>query len=127
MVPDDVIKTYLRGDMSTFNRLHLIRQVDLFTLRLFLSAVEEQQIGRAAIRENIAASTATKRIQDLEDIAGVELLERNPKGVVPTPAGEVLVRYIRMIFGNLDSMRAEIAAFSEGIRGELTVASARTI
>ncbi|MGE4242809.1 LysR family transcriptional regulator [Ramlibacter sp.] len=110
-----------------FNRLHLIRQVDLFTLRLFLSAVEEQQIGRAAVRENIAASTATKRIQDLEEIAGVQLLERTPKGVSPTPAGAVLVRYLRAIFGNLDDMRAEISAFTEGMRGELAIASARSI
>lgn len=111
----------------TFNRLHLIRQVDLFTLRLFLSAVEEQQIGRAAIRENIAASTATKRIQDLEEIAGIELLERTPKGVAPTPAGAVLVNCIRSIFGSLDDMRAQIAAFTEGVRGEVSIASARTI
>ena len=110
-----------------FNRLHLIRQVDLFTLRLFLSAVEEQQIGRAATRENIAASTASKRIQDLEEIAGVQLLERTPKGVMPTPPGEVLVRYLRAIFGKLDDMRAEIAAFTEGMRGELAIASARSI
>ncbi|MBN3769464.1 MULTISPECIES: LysR family transcriptional regulator [Burkholderia] len=113
--------------MSTFNRLHLIRQVDLFTLKLFLSAVEEQQIGLAAIRENIAASTATKRIQDLEDIAGVRLLERGPKGVLPSPAGEVLLRYIRKIFDELDDMRSEIASFTDGMQGELTVASARSI
>ena len=113
--------------MGTFNRLHLIRQVDLFTLKLFLSAVEEQQIGLAAIRENIAASTATKRIQDLEDIAGVKLLERSPKGVVASPAGNVLARYIRTIFGSLEDMRAEIAAFTEGMQGELTVASARSV
>jgi DNA-binding transcriptional LysR family regulator len=113
--------------MGTFNRLHLIRQVDLFTLKLFLTAVEEQQIGLAAIRENIAASTATKRIQDLEDIAGVRLLERSPKGVVASPAGMVLARYIRMIFGNLEDMRAEIAAFTEGMQGDLTLASARSI
>jgi DNA-binding transcriptional LysR family regulator len=113
--------------MGTFNRLHLIRQVDLFTLKLFVSAVEEQQIGLAAIRENIAASTATKRIQDLEDIAGIELLERGPKGVVPTPAGAVLVRYIRTIFDSLEDMRAEIATFIDGMQGELTIASARSI
>ncbi|WP_198968735.1 LysR family transcriptional regulator [Xylophilus sp. ASV27] len=111
----------------TFNRLHFIRQVDLFTLRLFLSAVDEQQIGRAAIRENIAASTATKRIQDFEEIAGVPLLERTPKGVVATPAGEVIVRYIRKLFSDMDDMRAEIAAFGEGLRGEVFVASARSI
>ncbi|MDU9393282.1 LysR family transcriptional regulator [Pseudomonas japonica] len=111
----------------TFNKMHLIRQVDLFTLKLFLSAVEEQQIGLAAIRENIAASTATKRIQDLEEIAGVKLLERNPKGVQPSPAGAVLVRYLRTIFGQLDDMRAEISSFTEGIRGDVHVASARSI
>lgn len=111
----------------TFNRIHLIRQVDLFTLKLFLSAVEEQQIGRAAIRENIAASTATKRIQDLEEIAGIRLLERTPKGVVPSPAGEVLVRYLRNIFGQIEDMRAEITSFSEGVRGDVTIASARSI
>lgn len=111
----------------SFNRLHFIRQVDLFTLRLFLSAVEEQQIGRAAIRENIAASTATKRIQDFEEIAGVPLFERTPKGVVATPAGEVIARYIRKFFSDMDEMRAEIAAFSEGLRGEVFLASARSI
>jgi DNA-binding transcriptional LysR family regulator len=111
----------------TFNRLHFIRQVDLFTLRLFLSAIDEQQIGRAAIRENIAASTATKRIQDLEEIAGIPLLDRTPKGVVATPAGEVIARYIRKLFDDVDDMRAEIAAFSEGLRGEVFVASAHTI
>ena len=111
----------------TFNRLHFIRQTDLFTLRLFLSAVEEQQIGRAALRENIAASTATKRIQDFEEIAGVPLLERTPKGVVATAAGEVIARYIRKLFADMDDMRAEITAFSEGLRGEVFVASARSI
>ncbi|MFT3814927.1 MAG: LysR family transcriptional regulator [Acidovorax sp.] len=111
----------------TFNRLHFIRQTDLFTLRLFLSAVEEQQIGRAALRENIAASTATKRIQDFEEIAGVPLLERTPKGVVATAAGEVIARYIRKLFADMDEMRAEITAFGEGLRGEVFVASARSI
>ncbi|QKT08476.1 LysR family transcriptional regulator [Gordonia sp. X0973] len=113
--------------MATFNRLHLIRQVDLFTLQLFLSAIEEKQIGLAAIRENIAASTATKRIQVLEDIAGVELLERTPHGVVPTRAGEVLERYLRQVFANIDEMRAEVAALTEGVQGELTISSARSI
>nr|WP_248311516.1 LysR family transcriptional regulator [Bosea sp. ASV33] len=117
----------VRENSVTFNRLRFIRQVDLFSLKLFLSAVEEQQIGRAAIRENIAASTATKRIQDLEEIAGVPLFERTPKGVVPSPAGAVLARYLRSIFGQIEDMRAEITGFDEGVRGEITIASARSI
>lgn len=117
----------MREHLVTFNRLRFIRQVDLFSLKLFLSAVEEQQIGRAAIRENIAASTATKRIQDLEEIAGVPLFERSPKGVVPSPAGAVLARYLRTIFSQIEDMRAEITGFDEGVRGEIVIASARSI
>ena len=63
----------------------LVRRVDLFSLKLFLTAIEEGQIGRAAAREYIAPSAATKRIQDLEDLAGVKLFDRNAKGVVPRP------------------------------------------
>lgn len=113
--------------MGTFNRLHLIRQIDLFTLRIFLSAVEEEQIGLAAIRENVAASTATKRIHDLEHIAGIELLERRPKGVTPTPAGAVLANHVRTIFASLEDIRSEISSFTEGVRGDLSIASARSI
>lgn len=113
--------------MGTFNRLHLIRQVDLLTLRIFLSAVEDKQIGLAAARENVAASTATKRIHDLERITGIELLERGPKGVVPTPAGEVLARHVRSIFGSLDEIRSEISDFVDGVRGDVTIASAGSI
>lgn len=102
--------------MSSFNKTRLLRQVDFFTLRLFLSAVEEGQIGRAALRENIAPSAATKRIQELEDVVGLRLLERTPKGVILSPAGEVLVRHIRQIFTNVDELRAELSAFSEGVR-----------
>jgi DNA-binding transcriptional LysR family regulator len=113
--------------VGAFNRVHLIRQVDLLTLRLFLSAVEEKQIGLAAIRENVSASTATKRIHDLEHIAGIELLERTPRGVAPTPAGTVLARHVRKIFGSLEDIRSEIAAFTEGMQGDLTTASAQSI
>jgi len=47
--------------------------------------------------------------------------------VTATPAGAVLARYLREIFGQFDNLRAEIDAFSEGMRGEITIASARSI
>lgn len=109
--------------MSTLSVHGLTRRVDLFTLRLFLTVVEERQIRRAATRENIAPSAATKRVQDLEDIAGVQLLERTPNGVVPSAAGEVLARYLRQMFENFEDMRRELSEFSEGMRGHVTMAT----
>jgi len=108
---------------GTFNKIHLIRQVDLFTLKLFLTVVEEGQVGRAATRENIAASAATKRIQDLEEIVGVQLFERNPRGVVPTAAGVVLARHLAQVFGTFEDIRRDISEFTEGVRGTIRVAS----
>ncbi len=68
-----------------------LRRVDLFTLRLFLAAIDEGRIGRAAEREHIVPSAATRRIQDLEELAGLQLFERNPRGVAPSAAGRVVV------------------------------------
>ncbi|MBN3777642.1 transcriptional regulator [Burkholderia lata] len=109
--------------MSALSVHGLTRRVDLFTLRLFLTVVEERQIRRAATRENIAPSAATKRVQDLEDIAGVQLLERIPNGVVPNAAGEVLARYLRQMFENFEDMRRELGEFSAGVRGHVSVAT----
>ena len=108
---------------GTFNKVHLIRQVDLFTLKLFLSVVEEGQVGRAAARENIAASAATKRVQDLEEIVGVPLFDRNPRGVIPTAAGLVLARHLTQVFGTFEDVRRELSEFTEGVRGVIRVAS----
>jgi DNA-binding transcriptional LysR family regulator len=105
----------------------LVRKVDLFTLKLFLTAIEEGQIGRAAAREHIAPSAATKRIQDLEDLAGLKLFDRNPKGVVPSAAGEVFARHIRMVLANLDEMRREIGEFTDGIRGHVGISAPRLL
>lgn len=105
----------------------LIRKIDLLTLRLFLAAIEEQQIGRAAAKENIAASAATKRILDLEDVVGLRLLDRIPKGVVPTEAGRILASRLESIFSDLEGIRRDLSEFEEGLRGHVRVAATGAI
>jgi len=101
----------------------LIRRVDLFTLKLFLAAVEEGQIGRAAFREHLAASAATKRIQDLEDLLGLKLFDRSARGVVPSAAGLVVERHVRSMLATLEDLRRDLAELSEGVRGHVAVAA----
>lgn len=113
--------------MAGLSLHNLTRRVDLFTLRLFLTVVEEQQMRRAAVRENITPSAATRRIRDLEEIAGIDLFERQPSGMVPSAAGEVLARHVRLLFENLDVMRREVAEFTEGVRGHIRISSTSTI
>ncbi|MFI7529211.1 LysR family transcriptional regulator [Nocardia salmonicida] len=102
-------------------------QIDIFSLRLFLSAVEERQIGLAASREHIAPSTATKRIQALEAMAGLPLLDRTRTGVVPTEAGAVLAKYAQKILADFDELRSEIAALTAQVEDRLVVAAAHSV
>jgi len=113
--------------MGSFSLHGLTRRLDLFTLRLFLTVVDEGQIRRAAVRENIAPSAATKRIQDLEDVVGLRLFDRQSSGVVPNAAGAVLARRLRALFDNLEDMRRELGDFSEGVRGQVTIATTVSI
>lgn len=113
--------------MTVLSAHALTRRIDLFTLRLFLTVVEEQQIRRAAMRENIAPSAATRRIQELEEVAGIALFERHPSGMLPSPAGEVLARHVRLMFANLDVMGREVAQFAEGVRGHISISSTSAI
>lgn len=113
--------------MTVLSAHTLTRRIDLFTLRLFLTVVEEQQIRRAALRENIAPSAATRRIRDLEDVAGISLFERHQNGMIPSPAGEVLARHVQLMFANLDVMGREVAQFTEGVRGHIVISSTSAI
>jgi DNA-binding transcriptional LysR family regulator len=105
----------------------LVRRIDPFTLRLFLTAVEEGQLSRAAERENIVPSAATRRIQELEELTGIRLLERNAKGVTPSPAGQVVARHAKSVLDALDGMRCELAALQGADAAFLSIAGTRPL
>lgn len=113
--------------MAELNLKTLTRKIDLLTLRLFLTLDEERHLGRSAIRENIAPSAVTKRMQDFEEMIGLELFHRGPKGVEPTPVGRVVAHRVRDIFASLESMRREIDDFVGGVRGHIRICTTESI
>ncbi|MET9327667.1 LysR family transcriptional regulator [Tsukamurella sp. NPDC003166] len=113
--------------MSPLSLSNLIRQVDLFSLRLFVSAIEEKQIGLAAAREHIAASTATKRIQTLEDAVGTPLLERGRGGVHPTAMGEIVERCARAVLSEVTDMHSALLDATTTIEHSLSVWAAHSV
>lgn len=105
--------------MGSLSMHMLVRKMDLLTMKIFLSTIEEKQISKAALRENIAISAVTRRIQELEGLAGTQLLHRSPKGVVPSKAGRALAKHLQAVFGILDDMRQEMNEFVDGVRGQV--------
>ena len=72
-----------------------MRDLDLTTLRLFVTVCETGNIARAGERANIVGSAISKRLAQLEEALGTPLLARKRHGVVPTEAGQALLEFRR--------------------------------
>ncbi|MBL8320591.1 MAG: LysR family transcriptional regulator [Burkholderiaceae bacterium] len=102
---------------------------DLVSLKLFVAVAECGNLTRAAEREHLAVSAISKRVAELEDLVGVPLLQRNPRGVSLTPAGQSLLHHARQMLALVDRMDAELGEFAGGVKGHIrlySVASALT-
>lgn len=97
------------------------RRLDLTSLQLFMAASECGSIGRAAEQEFIAASAASKRIADLEQVVGTALFYRHARGVELTPAGQSLLHHARAVQFSLERMQADLSEFAQGVRGHVRV------
>lgn len=90
---------------------------DLASLTLFIRIAETKSITKAAAACHIALAAASRRVSQLEDQFGVELLHRTPRGVELTPAGEALLFHARQMMERVDQMRAEISDYTMGAKG----------
>nr|WP_082316917.1 LysR family transcriptional regulator [Methylobacterium sp. ARG-1] len=96
---------------------------DLTDLRLFLQVVEAESITHGAERAGLALPSASARIRGMEEAGGAPLLDRNPRGVRPTPAGEALAHHARIVLGQLEQMRGDLRRYAHGLRGHVRVLS----
>ncbi|MEM5345217.1 LysR family transcriptional regulator [Paraburkholderia azotifigens] len=108
-------------DGKPLNPNSWIRKFDLMTLRLFLSTKEEGNIQRASTRERIAASAVTRRIQELEETLGFQLLYRDPKGTTLTDAGHAVARCAETVMRAIETMRSDLSELSGTVQGNIRV------
>jgi DNA-binding transcriptional LysR family regulator len=83
----------------------------------------ERNLGRAAASMSISQPAATKLLQQLEDLLGLSLFKRLARGMEPTAAGEVLVRYAAQVLSDFRFVREEVRALRSGLHGTLRVGS----
>jgi DNA-binding transcriptional LysR family regulator len=90
-------------------------------LRLMLALEEFGSLRRAAENIGMTQPAATKMLHEAEGVLGVELFERLSRGMRPTPFGETVTYYARMVFAELSGMREELVALESGNLGRVTV------
>jgi len=77
--------------------------MDIKQLRYFIAIAEEGSLSAAAQRVNVAQPSLSQHVLSLERDLGVKLLERSPRGVSLTQAGDVLLSHAREIVAALDN------------------------
>jgi DNA-binding transcriptional LysR family regulator len=101
--------------------------LNLNHLRVFRSVCETNSITEAARQLHISQPAASKQLAELEAHIGVVLVERLPRGVRLTAAGEVLGRHARRLFQEERAAEASLAALLGLELGQLSVAASTTI
>ena len=96
-----------------------IDRISLTTLRLFVAVAEEGSLTRAADREAIATSAASRRLNDLESGLDVALFTRNSRGMQLTLAGESLLQHARRMLLAASALSSELLEYRRGIRGHI--------
>lgn len=104
----------------------LLRRVDLAELRAFCVAVELGSLGRAARLMQISQPALSKRMRELERLVGTPLLQRSPRGVRPTSAGQRLYIEARPLLTEAERLEGVLAELRTE-HGHLRVAASHTI
>ncbi len=71
--------------------------LDLDVLRSFVTGVEMGSFAMAALRINRSTSAISAQLKKLEEQAGQPLMRKSGRGLVLTPAGEVMLAYARRL------------------------------
>jgi DNA-binding transcriptional LysR family regulator len=90
-------------------------------LMLLIAIGDEANIHRAAKTLNVSQPAASKLLKDLEDVLGVPLFERLPRGMRPTWYGEAMIRHARIALSSLAQAGTELEALRTGRSGEVRV------
>ena len=96
-------------------------------LNYFDAIARTGSIRKAAARLNVTASAVNRRIIDLEDELGAQLLERKPRGVRLTAAGELFIRYVRQQGADVERMKSHIEDLKGLRRGAVRVACSQAL
>ncbi|SHH80586.1 LysR family transcriptional regulator [Cognatishimia maritima] len=95
--------------------------MDLRQLRYFAYVAEHGSITKASEYLNVAQPAVSRTIRGLEEELGVDLLERNGRGVTLTEAGEELIRASDAVFDSLRLAKSQVMSRAGQIEGRVAL------
>ncbi|WP_369988205.1 LysR family transcriptional regulator [Pseudomonas xanthosomatis] len=92
---------------------------DLTDLVLFQHTLACGNITAGARRSHLSLPAASARIRAMEASLGIPLLERNRRGVQPTPAGQALLQHAQLISRQVERLQYDLAQYAQGQQGQV--------
>ena len=105
----------------------LERVPDLDSLELLIAVATTGSLGRAAALRGISQPAVSGRILRMEQVVGVPLVHRTPRGSSLTPAGGLLADWGRDVLAAAAVLDAGITSLRGGRDGRLRVAASLTV
>src|SRR5947208_8846744 len=102
-------------------------ELKLKDLRYLVAVADNRHFGRAAARCFVSQPTLSAQLKKLEDYLGVQLIERQPKHIGLTQAGEQIVARARRILEATEELVTLARAHRDPLAGRLRVAFLPTI
>ena len=90
-------------------------------MQLLIALDDHGSLHKAAQVIFISQPGATKSLHEIEDVLGMQLFERNPKGIEPNEVGRCVIRYARLVYSDLAHMREEIVGLMQGHGGHIAI------
>lgn len=95
--------------------------MEIRQLEHLVAAIDRGTLAAAAEACHISQPGLSMSLKRLENFLGETLLERGPRGVRPTPAGEALHRHARIALAHLRHAVGEVASLAGEGGGELRI------
>ncbi len=92
-------------------------------LRNALMLARHRNFARASKELNISQPTLSRSIQLLERTVGDRLFDRTSRTILPTQAGEIMLKHARIILSSTEAMQEEIGRHHGLLEGSLRIGS----
>jgi LysR family transcriptional regulator of gallate degradation len=91
------------------------------SLESFVAIERSGSEPRAARELGISQPAVNRNLRELERLAGVPLLQRTTRGTRLTPAGELLLRRVKLALAELRNAEDELASFTGRLHGRVVL------
>lgn len=95
--------------------------MELRQLEAFIAVVQEGSFTGAAARLGLAQPSLSARIQGLESVLGVQLLQRDKRPVQLTRSGIVFLDYASRALALLEAGQSSLQALQQGLAGRVMI------